>query len=766
MTPVIGTLRVRPDADRKVRGQAAYVADLESNDALTAVLVRSPHPFARIRRLDTSFAARMAGVAAVAHRDTVPDTPLDFGIKDQHLFPREYVRYAGEPVVAIAADTMEHAQAAAAAVEIEYEPLPSINDVEAALAPGAPLVHPGWQSYERTANRVLSGNICGRNRIRRGDVDAALARADVVVTSNFRFGAGIPGYIEPRGAIARRESDGGLTVFCSSQSPYSNRDDLAAFFGLSTERVRFVNQFVGGAFGGKILMCAEWYAAALALQCDRPVRLVFSRHDDGLTVFPRHGGTATFTSGAAADGTLLAMRAAFVFDTGAYIGYGAGTGQIATMLASSPYRIAALDLQATLVYTNKQVAGPVRAPGGPQATWAKELHIDEIARRLEIDPLDLRLRNAWEDGDMSPTGQILQAVSVKETLSRAAEAIGWGRPRPRGSGLGIGCSWWFSSCSRSEARVEIRSDGRVHVHSGNPEVGTGSAAAALPIIVADRLGVDPSSITVTLADTATQTFDSGVGGSGSTFSAGLAALEAADAVRGRLIERAEDLLEARAEDIELHEGHARVRGAPDHTVSFAQLAAASGGSVQADGVAPEVGDPEFDAEAVESHGFESWLAPSFVASAADVEVDTQTGRVNVRRIVTAQDVGHAINPAGIIGQIEGGAVQALGFALTEELRFGERGIQNPGFHDYLMPTALDAPAIEAIIIERPSPESPMGLKGVGEPPMTTPAAAIGNAIRDAAGSVPYITPMTPERVWRAARTNEDQGASEYSSRST
>ena len=289
----------------------------------------------------------------------------------------------------------------------------------------------------------------------------------------------------------------------------------------------------------------------------------------------------------------------------------------------------------------------------------------------------------------------------------------------------------------------------MHLFRGNPEVGTGSAAGALPIIVADRLGIDPSAVTLRLADTATGTYDGGVGGSASTFSAGQATLAAADAARERLIAKAEELLEARPEDIELEAGRASVRGAPDHWVTLAQLAAASGGSVQGEGKTEEVSDPEFDAELVQSHNFASWMAPSFTTSAAEVEVDEETGRVDVLRIVTAQDVGFAINPIGIIGQIEGGAVQALGFALTEELRFGERGIANPGLHDYLLPTALDAPAIETIIISVPSKEGPRGMKGVGEPPVTTPAGAIGNAIRDAAGAVPYTTPMTPERVWRA-----------------
>jgi CO/xanthine dehydrogenase Mo-binding subunit len=746
---IIGTKQPRVDAGAKVRGSAIYVADLSLAGSLTGVLVRSPHPFARIRRIDVGRASRMPGVAAIAYSGSVPRAPLDFGIKDQHLFPIDYVRYAGEPVAAIAAQTEELARAAAAALEIDYEPLAPILNVEQALAPGAALVHPDWERYERGPNRVLQGNVCGHNRIRRGDVDAALRTCDVVVESRFTFSPGIPGYIEPRGAIARREPDGGLTVFCGSQSPYSNCEELAAFFGLEAQRVRFINQFVGGAFGGKILMATEWYAAALALQCDRPVRLIFSRHEDGQNVFPRHGGSAVFRTGAARDGSLHAMRASFVFDTGAYIGYGAGTGLIASMLASAPYRIPNLDLESRLVYTNKQVAGPVRAPGGPQATFAKELHLDELALALDMDPLELRLHNAWEEGDKSPTGQTLHAVSVKETLRRAAEAIGWGKPLPARRGRGISCSWWFSSCGRSEAKVEIREDGSVHLLSGNPEVGTGSAAGALPILVADRLGIEPTAITLTLADTATATYDSGVGGSASTFSAGQAALSAADDVRAQLIGKAEDLLEARREDIELRAGRAAVRGAPDHGVTFADLAAACGGRVVGMGKSEELSDPEFDAELVQSHDFASWLAPSFTASAAEVEVDTDTGRVDVLRIVTAQDVGFAVNPSGVIGQIEGGAVQALGFALTEELRFAEHGIVNTGFHDYLMPTILDAPAIEPIIVQTPSREGPRGMKGAGEPPVTTPAGAIGNAIRDAAGAVPYETPMTPERVFWA-----------------
>jgi CO/xanthine dehydrogenase Mo-binding subunit len=746
---VIGTRRLRPDAADKVAGRTVYTADVALEGALCGVVLRSPHAFARVIRVDISKALRMPGVRAIAHAGNTPAKRMDFGIKDQVLFPRPYVRYVGEPIAAIAADDEAQARAARSAIEVEYEVLTPVLDARQALSDDSPLVHPDWETYEKGEGRVLRRNLCGYNRIRRGDVDAALKSADRVVKSEFHFSPGMPGYIEPRAAAARPEPNGGLTLWCGSQSPYSNRDELAAFFDLDPARVRFINQFVGGAFGGKILMAAEWYAAALALQSGKPVRMVWSRHEDGLHIYPRHGGYAAFESGVKADGTLLAMRASFVYDTGAYIGYGGGTALISSMLASGPYRIANLDLEAGLVYTNKHVAGPVRAPGGPQANFAKESHLEEIARAIGMDSLEFRLKNAWHEEDVSPAGQRLTGVSVRETLRRAAEAIGWGQTLPVHHGRGLACTWWFSTCSESKARVEVHADGSVVLASGNPEVGTGSASVALPIIAAEELGVDPSAIKLVLADTETATYDSGVGGSGSTFSAGLAVRAAAQKAREQLIARAEETLEARADDIELRDGRAFVRGSPQHAVPLAHLAKAAGGAVIGEGEAESISDPEFDEALTETHGFASWMAPSYTATAAEVEVDSETGRVAVKKIVTAQDVGRAINPPGAIGQIEGGAVQALGWALTEELGYDESGNVRPDFHHYLLPTAVDAPAIESILVESTSGAGPLRMKGAGEPPVTTPAAAIANAIRDAVGTAPHETPMTPERVWRS-----------------
>ncbi len=748
---VVGKQRPRLDAAAKVLGQTHYTADVALDGALEGVVKRSPHAFARVVRVDVTRAVSLPGVRAIAHAGNTPAQPLDFGIKDQHLFPRPYARYAGEPVAAVAADTVAQARAAADAIEVEYEILEPVLDARRALEASAPLVHPDWKQYTKLPTRVLRGNVCGHNRIRRGDVETAFARPDVVVhASEFCFSPGLPGYIEPRAAAARREPDGGLTVWCGSQSPYENRDELATFFGLERERVRFINQFVGGAFGGKIIMAAEWYAAALALQCDRPVRMAWTRHEDGLHAFPRHGGYASFKSAATADGTLVAMRAEFVYDTGAYIGYGTGTSQISTMLASAPYRIPNLDLEATLVYTNKHVAGPVRAPGGPQANYAKELHLDELAAILGIDALEFRLHNAWEDGDQSPSGQTLSGVRVKEALRAAADAIGWGTPARPGEGRGIGCTWWFSACGESKARLEVRADGSILLASGNPEVGTGASSTALPMMAAEVLGVDPARITVVLSDTATDTYDAGVGGSASTFSAGTAVAAAAKDVHAKLLTLAEDALEARADDIELRDGRALVRGSPDHAVALAELARKAGGAVSGEGEAAEIDDPEFDESLTETHGFASWLAPSYTASAAHVDVDPDTGAVTVRKIATAQDVGYAVNPTGAIGQIEGGAVMGVGWALTEALQFDERGHVRPDLKDYLMPTAVDAPEIATILIESSPGAGPYGLKGVGEPPITTPPAAIAGAIRAAVGAAPHETPMTPERVWRAA----------------
>ena len=747
---LLGVRRPRFDARDKVTGATVFTADVALANPLCGVVLRSPHPFARIKRLDVSRAARMPGVAAVVSAHNTPQKPLAFGIKDQLLFPKTYVRYRGEPVAALAAGNEQLARAALDAIEIEYEVLTPVTTIEQALAPGARLVHPDWRAYEKAEGRTLRGNVCGYNRIKRGDVEAQFARpAATVVESEFRFSAGMPGYLEPRCAAAWRKADGSLTVWCGSQSPYGNRAELAAYFDLAESKVRFINQFVGGGFGGKILMAAEWYAAALALHCDRPVRVAWSRYEDCLHVFPRHGGRAKFKSAAAQDGTLLALRASFVFDTGAYIGYGAGTGLIATMLASAPYRIPNLDIDSTLVYTNKQIAGPVRAPGGPQANFAKESHLDELAAALCMDPLELRLKNIWREGDFSPTGQRLSAVSAEQTLREAAKAIDWHGPRKPGQGRGLCCTWWFSSCSESQARVSIGPGGKVRISSGNPEVGTGSASDALRILAADVLRIDPADAEIVLGDTDTDTYDSGVGGSGSTYSAGQAVEAAARHAREQLLQKAEDVLEARADDLELRSGAVAVRGAPDHHVSFEQLAEQNGGVIEGEGAAPEIGDPEFDAALVQTHDFASWHAPSFTTTAAQVEVDAETGQVCVRKLATAQDVGFAVNPAGVSGQIEGGAVQGLGFALTEELHFDDGALQNPDFKNYLLPTAVDAPEIEAIIVETPSPDSPRGMKGAGEPPVTTPAGAIANAIRAAAGAAPHETPMTPERVWLA-----------------
>ncbi|HXW75838.1 MAG TPA: molybdopterin cofactor-binding domain-containing protein, partial [Candidatus Eremiobacteraceae bacterium] len=399
--------------------------------------------------------------------------------------------------------------------------------------------------------------------------------------------------------------------------------------------------------------------------------------------------------------------------------------------------------------TNKHVAGPVRAPGGPQTTFAKESHLDEVARKLGIDPLDFRLRNAWEDGDLSPTSQRLGKVSVKEALRRAARAIDWNAKRPTDRGRGISCAWWFSSCVESNARVEVRSDGRVIVRSGSTEIGTGSAASALPIFAADVLGIDPGEIELQIGDTGLELYDDGVSGSGSTYGAGMAVENAACDARAKLVALAEDALEARAEDIELHGGRAAVRGAPHHAVALADLAARAGGSVVGAGASEAGPSPEFDESLVESHDFGGWRDPSYTASAAEVDVDRDTGRVVVRKLVTAQDVGFAVNPLGVIGQIEGGAVQGLGWALTEELHYEDGRLVHPGFGAYLLPTAVDAPAIEPIIIEQASEQGPYGVKGVAEASVTTPAGAIANAIADAVGIAPHDTPMTPERVWRA-----------------
>ncbi|HET7473476.1 MAG TPA: xanthine dehydrogenase family protein molybdopterin-binding subunit [Candidatus Limnocylindrales bacterium] len=755
---------IRPDGIAKATGAARYTADLAFPGLLHARLVLAGRAHARIVRLDTTRARSMPGVLAVLTQDDVPQRrygSFDL-VLDRTLFARDVVRYEGEVVAAVAALTPEAASAAAAAVEVEYEDLPPVLDVEAALQPGSPLVHPAVATYAHDPNIEPAGNLASRSTIVKGDAAAALRAAPVVVRERYVADMAHPVPIEPHTVTAEWSGDR-VTIWSSTQVPFYARTKTAEVLEIPEHRVRVVVSHLGGGFGGKCDFHFEAHVVALAKATHRPVRLVLSRREEFLAPDKvTHAMVVDVETGVAEDGTILARKARILLDSGAYASDTPTLGQIAGMMIAGPYRIPDVDIEALTVYTNRTPSGSVRAPTGPQACWAVEQHHDVIAGRVGLDPVEFRRRNLVRDGDEGPTRQIHEGDGAVDTLERAVAAIEAHGPLAPDEAIGVASGWWFSAPGPSGAVVRIEADGSGRIVTGAQENGTG-AVMALPILAADELGMRPEDFAITYQDTDAGPYDGGSSGSQTTFNNGRAVVEAARDVRRQLLELAATALEASVDDLELADGHAGVAGSPDRRVSIAELAAtAHGGALllgRGSGSPPD--GPEIDASmCVGRLGFESFTAPTYFCHAARVRVDRATGVARATKVAAATDVGRVLNPTGAEGQLTGGVLMALGNATLEGTRYGDDGRQrNPSLLDYKLLTSADAPEIEAIFVEHPASNGgPRGSKGVGEPPIVPTAGAVGNAIAASTGVRVRRLPMTPERVWRAITTGDDGAA--------
>jgi CO/xanthine dehydrogenase Mo-binding subunit len=756
---------IRPDGEAKATGQARYTADLAFPGLAHARLLLAGRAHARIRRLDTSRARSLPGVLAVLTQDDVPDRrygSFDY-VLDRTLFARDVVRFEGEVVAAVAALTPEQASAAVAAIDVEYEDLPPILDVEHALEPGSPLVHPAIDTYGHDPNLAPAGNIAGRSTIVKGDAGAALAGAPIVVRERYVADMAHPVPIEPHTVTADWSGDR-VTIYSSTQVPFAARGKTAEVLGIPEHRIRVVVTHLGGGFGGKCDFHFEAHVAALARSARRPVRLVLSRREEFIAPDKvTHAMVVDVETGLTEDGTILARSARILLDCGAYASDTPVLGQVAAMMIAGPYRIPDVEIEAVSVYTNRTPSGSVRAPTGPQACWAVEQHHDVLAERVGLDPVEFRRRNLVRDGDEGPTRQRHEGDGAHDTLEAAVERIHAGGPLAPDESIGVAVGWWFSAPGPSGAFVRIESDGSGRIVTGAQENGTG-AVMALPILAADELGMRPEDFAITYQDTDTGPYDGGSSGSQTTFNNGRAVVEAAREVRRQLLDLAATALEANVDDLELRDGHAGVAGSPDRRVSIADLAAtAHGGALllaRGSGIPPD--GPEHDASAcVGRLGFESFAAPTYFCHAVRISLDPATGIVRTRKVVAATDVGRVLNATGALGQMTGGVVMALGNATLEGTVFGADGRQrNASLLDYKLLTTADAPEIEAVFIENPASDGgPRGSKGVGEPPIVPTAGAVGNAIAAATGVRVRRLPMTPERVWRAVTTGDD-GATE------
>ena len=751
-TRVLGHSLPRMDAPGKVSGTAVYAADFSLPGMLYGAVLRSREPHARLVRIDASRAARIPGVRAVITAADVPDVSYGGAVKDETVFARDRVRFAGQPLAAVAATSLEVATEALGAIDVIYQALPPVLDVAAALAPGAPLVHEDWAGYTALPILHRNGNVCNRARIVVGDVERGFDEADRVFEHRFTTASVHQGYTEPRAAVAQWDSSGQVTVWSNTQLPFEIQTTLSEILQVSSSKVRVIVPGVGGGFGGKLRVGVEHFAALLARKTGRAVKVMTTTEDELTAAYARQPAIVELKTGVTKDGRITAREGRLWFDTGAFAGSGPGVASVATLMLAGPYRIPNLLLEGFAVYTNKTNFGSFRAPSGPQANFAVESQMDAIADALGIDPLDFRLKNIVHEGEEGPTGQVLSAVGLEECLLKAADAIGWRDRRPAlGRGKGLACGWWTTTGGSSGVYVKVNPDGTVALNTGAAEIGTAALTGAAQVLAED-LGVRLADINVVSADTLSTPFDFGAQGSRTAFAVGNACRAAVAELKRQLFALASKHLGVDESALALGEGCVIAAAEDKHATlaELARLSQASGGGLIAHGtfVAPPTA---YDAKRVEGHVYPAFHSPSFHAHAVELSVDAETGEITLHRYVVAQDVGFAMNPKYIEGQIEGGVAQGLGQALSEEIVYERGHVLNANLTDYKMPTALDIPRIESILVQHPSLVGPYGAKGVGEPPNIEPPAAVANAVASAVGIRITSLPITAEKVALALR---------------
>lgn len=743
MGQVVGTSVARIDALEKVLGSGKFAADIQLPGLLHGKLRLSDHAHARVIAIDTSEAERMPGVTMVLCAGNTPEYRFGSEFQDQTLFARDKVLHRGAVLAAVAATDPETAEEAARRIHVRYEPLPAVTDVLEAVKPDAPILHEALATYPGVNPAHVHGNICAQSRVAWGDIEEGFRQADRIFEHTFTTGTVHQSYLEPMAAVAQFEPGGKLTLWTSTQGTYVVRSRVAALLNLPLHKVRVIVPHVGGGFGGKLQTVLEPYCAMLAQHTGRPVKIVLSREEEFFLGKPRSGSVIHLKTGVTRDGTLTARQARMYFDTG-FACHPRST-EIAPTVIRGPYNIPHVRFDAFCVYTNKMGCGSFRGPGGIQAFFAGESQIDIICRELGLDPVEFRRRNGVKEGGTSGAGVRLRQVGMLPTLERAAQAAGWGKPVAARPGIKVGrgmaCGEWRLGGGRgSGAWVKLNEDGTVHLVAGMSEIGSGSSTALVQI-AAEMLGVGADAVALISGDTETTPFDTLTAASRVTVSVGNAVRRAAADAREQLLQLAAERLEANPADLECRDGRMFVRGSPERGLGLGELARYA----QTLGPGPVLGRGSFSSRVPQS-------LHTFGTQIVEVEVDEATGQVALTRIVAAHDVGCAINPQGVEGQIQGGVTQAIGHTLMEEVKYTPRGDpQNAGFLDYKIPSILDLPLIEPVIVEEADEEGPFGARGIGEPPILAMAPAIANAIADAVGVRITSLPITAEKVLQALR---------------
>ncbi|HKV45676.1 MAG TPA: xanthine dehydrogenase family protein molybdopterin-binding subunit [bacterium] len=748
---IVGRALPRFDVAEKVEGATLYAADWSLPGMLAGRILRSIYPVARIRRIDVTRARALPGVAAVLTAEDVPANATHEDATGTNRAPfatpvlaADRVCYQGQPLALVAAASEVQARAAVEAIEVDYEPLPGVFDVEAALAPDALRVHPDRE------------NVLIHWRLRQGNVDEGFRRADVVIERTYRTQRVDHAYLEPEAGVAWVDDNGIVTIRAATQVIEHFRE-IAEILGLPHNRVRIIAPFLGGGFGGKEDMTVEPYVALLAWKTRQPVRMVWSRQESLLARPKRHPLLMRCRTGATRNGELVAQEMTLLGDAGPFPLLSPRVLFAALVVGVGPYRVPHVKIDAKAVFTNNVPTSAMRGFGAMQVTFAYESQMDLLAERLGIPPLEFRARNFLRKGDRLPTGETLEThVALPEVCRRAVEALG-DRSRPSRAwarvGRGVACNIqpygrtvWFRD--QAGAWIGFEADGSLVIRAGVTDLG-GGQAAVLAQIASEVLGVSPDRIAVHIGDSARTPLTGGTFATRQLYMSGNAVWQAARELRTAVAPVAARLLEAAATDLQFADNEVRVAGSPDRRVALARVVAECGrGGVPTAHLSVFHGEqaPPVDLETGQGRTFPDY---TFGCHAVEVEVDTETGIVTLLKHAACHDVGRAINPQSVAGQIQGGAVMGIGQALLEEITLEEGNNLTTLFANYLIPTALDVPDVQPIAVESGEGKGPFNARGIGEPPTGPPPPAIASAVYDAVGVRPLDLPIAPERVFAA-----------------
>ena len=744
----------RRDAGDKLRGRTKYTVDLGGIETLHAVLVRSEVAAGKIVALEVDAALSMPGVRAIVTAEDAPDLH-GLGIADHPIFASGEIRYHGEPILAIAADTLKQAKAAASKVVVKIEQIEPVLTMAEALDPDARLIHPDWKQYEILFDGAArGGNIAWEATVRRGDTDAAFARDDVTIVEGcYRVGRQNHVSFEPRAVIANFE-DGRYHIITSTQAPWTVKNVTAMALGVSPSQIRVTVPPVGGGFGLKFDCSLEPYAAILARKTGQKVSLVNSREEEMLTCLSRENAEIRLRSAVTAEGEIVAREGTVLMDCGAYGGEQIFLTTMTAHTLGGNYRLGATKIASQAVYTNTAPNGAFRACNGVYNTFALERHTDEICAAIGMDPIEFRKRNVVGDGALGATGQVFQGDVLKPMLERMERLIE-AEPQPEidtdrylyGQATTVGT--WFIFVGPSAASVILNADGSATLVTSGVEIGSGTMMQSLPQMVAAELGIHPDQVIVKTADTDASGRDLGVGGGRTTVSIGAASTAACAEVRDKLLSVASEMLQTPASKLVLANGRIEIAGSAGSGMTIQTVIAEAEvrhGPISGSGAFTAPGTPSMPGCAV-GHFIDAIDIPVFAVHNCEVAIEKATGRVSVLNYRVVQDVGRAINPRAVKSQVQGGVVQGLGYALHEEMTINDAGcIDQNGFETYKIPGVGDALPITLEMFEGGPSIGPLGTKGAGEVPILNVGASIACAVANATGKQVNELPLVPPRV--------------------